>query len=389
MESKKISEFTRVTALTGNDEFLVIDVSETTGVNATNVGTPVKISLSALTDALISRKPQDGLKGYPGAKGQTGSFPSNSGDTGPRGQTGEPGLQGDRGQNGEDGEDGDVGEKGVAGSSGPQGIQGEPGPKGNFGDTGNDGTKGSKGYSPSVNTQALRGPKGNKGVVGTMGHAGTKGKKGIPGNSTIGIKGQRGNIGDSSFGTTGDTGDTGDKGTDGVKGYVGPIGISYKYNNSPKRTLILPNGDFSHARHLLESKNLPRDVYSYEWESQILTTSSTNSPDYSRRFLVFELDENNFSDYSYSKYNVEVDFESVITDGTSPVLTKTTLATTKNNTTYGTVGLDWYEDDNGNHHVMFFSVSPTGTNVPLLIKRAFVPYGTDHVGSKNLDNFRI
>ena len=389
MGSKKISEFTSVAALTGNDEFLIIDASDVTSANATSIGTPVKISLSTLADALISRIPQNGLKGYPGTKGQKGDWASNSGGSGPRGQKGEPGLQGDRGLTGEDGEDGNPGEKGVAGSLGQQGIQGEPGPKGNFGDKGNDGIKGSKGYSPSVNTQALRGPKGNKGIVGSMGRAGKKGEKGVPGDATIGIKGQRGDIGDSSFGTTGDKGNKGNKGTDGVKGSAGPIGTSYKYKNPPKRTLILPNGNFSHARHLLESKNLPKDVYSYEWESQILTTTSINSPDYSRRFLVFELDENNFSDYDYSKYNVEVDFEPVIIEGTSPVLTKTTLATTKNNTTYGIVGLDWYEDDRGNHHIMFFSVAPTGTNVPLLIKRVFVPYGSSHVGSKNLDNFRI
>ncbi len=76
MGSKKISEFTRAVALAGNDEFLVVDVSDSSSNNATNVGTPVKIRLSALADALITRTPQDGPKGNIGQKGQKGDFAS-------------------------------------------------------------------------------------------------------------------------------------------------------------------------------------------------------------------------------------------------------------------------------------------------------------------------
>lgn len=384
MGSKKISEFEPVDALTGNDEFLVIDASNVSGPDAFDIGTPSKTTLSNLDQVLVTKVPTPGSIGQKGEKGAPGSV----GTPGVVGDDGEIGLQGVLGNRGQDGAKGTTGQTGQRGSHGDMGQPGDEGDLGSPGQRGQPGPTGPKGYA-STHVVGARGDKGAKGYRGEVGETGYPGQKGIPGLPVMGPQGLRGDIGKIEIGPKGYKGQPGEVLPIGRMGDVGESGPPCAYSKSPKRTMRLPDGTFHHARYLFEVTKLPKNVYSYEWESDILDQAIGDISLHHRRFLIFQLDDTNFTDFSYSKYFVEVDFEPFITDQHSPVLSKVTLAAYRDGVTYGTVGLDWYKDGDGNHHIMFFSVSSNGNNNPIKIKKTFAHYGSVNVGTENLENFRI
>ena len=297
-------------------------------------------------------------------------------------------MQGIRGERGDDGDYGEVGNKGFKGQTGQNGSHGLKGDKGLIGDKGDTGPDGYKG-SLSLKSRGIRGEEGDTGKKGDTGPVGEKGLPGDLGLVNYGLKGERGDVGESSFGPRGEKGTQGSKGIKGDFGDKGVPGNSYVYLNSPRRTMILPTGEFRHPRHLYESPKFERNRLSFEWDSEILKSSDGNIGDYIRRFLIFELDSTNFTDHAYSKYLVEVDFEPFIFGNTSPVINKVTLSSVKNNQTFGDVGLDWFKDDTGSFHIMFFSVAPFGSNEPLMIKKVYTHIGSTLVGSQNTENFRI
>jgi hypothetical protein len=376
MSSKKISEFELANTLAGNDEFLLIDASAS--------GAPTKTTLSNLDQVLV-RQPSTGLsgqKGEPGIPGQTGS-------PGPIGELGEIGLQGSLGERGADGDEGASGSHGSPGLRGQVGLHGTTGNPGIPGQRGPQGPIGQKGYATTYDVVGHRGNKGNKGLPGQDGSPGPKGQLGIPGLPVVGRTGHRGDVGEILLGPKGLPGPSGPTAVPGQTGDPGESGAPYIYTNSPRRTLRLPDGKFSHARYLFEVSSTPTDVYSYEWESDLADHTLEDASLHRRRFLIFQLEDTNFTNFSYSKYFVEVDFEPFIVSQHSPVLSKVTLAAYHDDVTYGTVGLDWCKDTDGKHHVMFFSVSANGHNDPIKIKKIFTHYGSVKLGTENLENFRI
>ena len=371
----KISNLTDIETLAGEDEFLLIDKS----LISESADGATKVTVSVLADAIVSRLPIDGSRGDKGNLGEKGSKSDIIGDKGSHGDVGIQGPRGDRGFDGDDGDDGDVGIKGTSGQSGEHGDAGDTGETGLPGDTGR---KGYKGYMHEK-SRGLRGEPGDKGIKGQVGPTGERGERGESGNVNFGIKGFRGDIGESSYGNVGQTGTKGKKGEKGSLGDVGVEGHPYFYKKAPKRTIIHDNGEFQHARHLYQLQESPRDVYSVVWETDIVELGQHN-----KRFLVFELESTFMSDYEYSRYLVEVDFEPFLFGDSTPVLNKTALATSINDQTNGTINLDWFVGDE-KHHLSFFSVAVSGNNMQFLIKKIHTHTGTINMGSQNTENFRI
>ena len=115
-ENKKLSDLTRTTSLSGSDEFVVVDKSSTSGVDASSTGRTSKIRFDDLKNQIGSQ----------GQKGQTGdSVKGQKGQTGPQGDSvkGQKGQLGDsvKGQKGEIG----VGQKGETGQPGSSGVEGK------------------------------------------------------------------------------------------------------------------------------------------------------------------------------------------------------------------------------------------------------------------------
>ena len=372
----KISDLTDIGILAGEDEFLLIDRSL---VSDSSDGA-TKVTVSVLADAIVSRLPIDGSRGDKGNLGEKGTASQVIGDKGNRGDVG---IQGPRGDRGVDGDDGDAGSTGIKGVSGQSGVHGDSGDVGEKGLPGDKGSKGYKGYMHEK-SRGLRGEPGDKGIKGQKGPPGERGVKGEPGDVNFGVKGFRGDIGESSYGSKGEFGIKGKKGEKGSLGDVGVEGHPYFYKKAPKRTIIHDNGEFQHARHLYQLQEFPRNVYSIIWETDIVDIGQQN-----KRFLVFELDSTFMSNYEYSRYMVEVDFEPFLFGDSTPVLNKTTLATSINDHTNGTINLDWFVDDDGNHHLSFFSVAVSGNNIQYLIKKVLTHTGTTNMGSQNIENFRI
>lgn len=372
----KISDLTDIGILAGEDEFLLIDKSL---VSESSDGA-TKVNVSVLADAIVSRLPVDGSRGNKGNLGETGSKSDIIGD---KGKHGDVGMQGPRGDRGVDGDDGDSGDVGIKGSRGQSGEHGDPGYTGEKGVSGDKGSKGYKGYMHEK-SRGLRGELGDNGIKGQVGPTGERGEKGEPGNVNFGVKGFRGDIGESSYGSMGQLGSKGVKGEKGKLGDVGVEGHPFQYKKAPKRTIIHNSGRFQHARHLYQLQESPRDVYSVAWETDIVEHGQHN-----KRFLVFELESTFMSDYEYSRYLVEVDFEPFLFGDSTPVLNKTVLATSINDQTNGTINLDWFEGDDNKHYLSFFSVAVSGNNIQFLIKKIHTHTGTVNMGSQNIENFRI
>ena len=373
----KISDLDDIGILSGEDEFLLIDKSQ---ISDTSDGAG-KVNVAVLADAIIDRLPVDGEKGSTGNAGVIGD---NNNTSGEKGEVGDSGIQGPRGYRGIDGDDGDKGQFGLKGNEGQPGIHGDKGDKGPVGIKGEKGRTGYKGYMHEK-SRGIRGDKGDKGRKGTKGIIGQSGSKGEMGEVNFGVKGFRGDIGESVYGNQGSPGNKGKKGEKGPQGAVGEVGSPFQYKKSPRRTLLLENGKFQHGRHLYQIENSPQDVYSIDWQTDILETGQHN-----KRFLVFELDSTFLSKHEYSRYFVEVDFEPVLAGNSTPVLMKTTLATSVNDQTNGTIALDWFFDAESNkNYLSFFSVAVDGNNIQYLIKKIYTHTGISNLGSQNIQNFRI
>ena len=251
-QSKKISDLFRLTQLSENDEFVVVDKSTTGSAPETGLsGRTVKIAFKDLKEAVGTSGPQGeqgerGIQGIQGPRGDVGPI-GPIGPIGPLGDQGDIGPVGPIGPRGEKGAKGDIGPRGDVGprgpdgkaaAQGPQGIQGEKGVKGDTGPIGPIGPMGLTGKQGSVGRQGPkgdtgpRGPGGGIGATGQRGPAGPKGDKGDRGpagqDRGKGDTGERGLIGpmgpQGPRGIQGVKGPKGDKGDRGLSGGMGPQG---------------------------------------------------------------------------------------------------------------------------------------------------------------------
>jgi len=207
MSSKKISDLFRLTQLSDDDEFVVVDKSTTGVAPETGLGgRTTKVTFRDLKESVGTSGPQ-GPRGEIGPQGPVGEK-GEKGDIGPIGPSGGSGIEGPRGPIGPKGDTGPQGTRGLIGPKGDQGVQGPPGiaadrgPKGDTGDTGPRGATGSVGPQGPVGDRGPQGPmgqkgdKGDKGEQGPMGPAGKHAENGSPGPSgpqgPAGVKGDPG-----------------------------------------------------------------------------------------------------------------------------------------------------------------------------------------------------
>tara|TARA_B100000282_G_scaffold296535_1_gene278807 strand:- start:235 stop:1380 length:1146 start_codon:yes stop_codon:yes gene_type:complete len=368
-------------SLTDQSQLILVDAG-TSVQNGIDINSP-RLPINDLKFIVESHTDLGSLAGETGEKGQKGEkgFKGTSGDDGMfgiRGKTGETGDSGDKGELGfvgVKGDKGDVGDSGIDGKRGYTGIQGEKGIKGL---RGNQGEEGEMGETGDVGN---RGPKGAKGIIGETGDSapvvyGKTGNVGIPGKKVFGLKGYKGFRGPDSF-EKGQTGDRGD------------VGESYNYNITKKTFKETRLSPVKHGRLLL----------------LLMSTGSSNSISVSsndvlmqyilkRRFLVFELSNsnNNLLIEKYSNRYIEIDFEPFINNEQSPVMTKVCPIVTKKGNNIGTIGIDWYKDDNNEFNIMFFGVfadSHETVQIPVSSIYSFTSNHLYDVISGEYENLRI
>ena len=98
-DKKRISDFDQVSTISDDDEFILVDKSNTTDLDASSTGKTVKVSFADLKTSVGTQ----GQKGEIGVQGLTGQ----KGDVGPTGLTGTTGPTGPTGEKGQKGEPGD------------------------------------------------------------------------------------------------------------------------------------------------------------------------------------------------------------------------------------------------------------------------------------------
>jgi len=204
--SKKISDLFRLTQLSDDDEFVVVDKSTTGQAPETGLGgRTTKVTFKDLKESVGTSGPQGPI----GPAGPVGPI----GETGPVGPQGPRGVSGDAitGPVGPEGPIGPRGEAGPVGPVGPRGIMGPVGPAGQAADRGPKGDTGARGDRGPQGLQGPQGAKGDTGATGPMGRVGP-----------VGPAGKQGPMGPR--GATGAKGDKGDKGPPGTTGGVGPRG---------------------------------------------------------------------------------------------------------------------------------------------------------------------
>lgn len=217
MATKKISDLFKLSQLSEDDEFVVVDKSTTGSAPETGLGgRTTKVTFKDLKEAVGTSGPQGerGPQGNAGPQGPIGPV----GPIGPRGPAGGGGTQGERGPVGPIGPKGDpgpvgpVGPRGDAGPRGPSGAAADRGPKGDKGDTGARGAVGPQGPQGVAGERGATGPMGRQGEKGATGKTGPMGPKGKDGaNGATGATGQKG--------ATGATGPAGRAGIDSVRNY--------------------------------------------------------------------------------------------------------------------------------------------------------------------------
>lgn len=204
--SKKISDLFRLTQLSDDDEFVVVDKSTTGQAPETGLGgRTTKVTFKDLKESVGTSGPQGPI----GPAGPVGPI----GETGPVGPQGPRGVSGDA-ITGPVGPEGPIGPRGEVGPVGPVGPRGNIGPIGPAGQAADRGPKGDTGARGDRGPQGLQGPQGVKGDTGATGSMGRVGPNGPAGKQ--GPMGPRG--------ATGAKGDKGDRGPAGVTGGVGPQG---------------------------------------------------------------------------------------------------------------------------------------------------------------------
>ena len=169
-ENKKISELDQIQSLSNDDEFMVVDKSTTSGMDASSSGKTTRVTLNQLKEAVSA----SGAKGERGAQGAQGV-------QGPKGADGSQGSKGATGASG-------TSTNGVKGSTGATGARGPEGQKGATGATG----VGQKGATGSGGQKGANGSQGQKGATGATGSGGQKGATGAKG--TAGSPGSHGNV---------------------------------------------------------------------------------------------------------------------------------------------------------------------------------------------------
>ncbi|XP_025019833.1 collagen alpha-1(VII) chain-like, partial [Python bivittatus] len=219
------------------------------------------------------RKGDQGVQGFPGAPAMGVVGPSGKkgvrgeiGPVGPPGPKGHPGEQGEKGEKGSPGFGipgqlglkGEPGERGNVGLSGKPGQKGEKGPKGDQGEKGVPGEPGLRGKHGEEGRKGEPGIQGETGIPGKMGEKGTRGPLGLPGRP-----GERGMKGD--VGQPGKDGATGDKGDKGETGLPGPPGIPGETGPPVESTIFIKGekGDPGPAGKGMDIKDLERLLEAY------------------------------------------------------------------------------------------------------------------------------
>lgn len=244
MATKKISDLFKLSQLSEDDEFVVVDKSTTGSAPETGLGgRTTKVTFKDLKEAVGTSGPQ-GERGPQGNAGPQGPI----GPVGPMGPIGPIGGGGSQGERGPVGPIGPKGDQGVAGPVGPRGDSGPRGPSGAAADRGPKGDKGDTGARGAVGPQGSQGVPGERGATGPMGRQGDKGATGKTG--PMGPKGKDGANGATGAtgqtGKTGATGPTGRAGIDSVRNFCSdknwPIGRHLSYADEDTGGNFDPNG---------------------------------------------------------------------------------------------------------------------------------------------------
>jgi len=250
-----------------------------------------------------------------------------------------------------------VGDSGETGQHGTKGIKGRPGETGETGETGEDGFKGRRGFS-GINK------------IGRPGNVGSPGKKY---KGSIGYKGFKGNPSTRV----------------GQKGERGIAGSEYVYSDVRRSFKKSSDSAYFHGRMLsfLFSVNNSTTI-------SITSNSVLMSQIRNRRFLVFELSNNPSMLVSskYSNFFIEIDFESFISTGNSPVLTKSAPIYCKIGNEVGTIAFDWYKDNSNDYYINFFGVFTSSTQTMQLSIKTIYSFSSLHLNkiiAGEFENLRI
>jgi len=359
MDLKKLTANSNQSSLKIDDEFIVVSASKEYRLKFEQ--------LSSEIDKYESVSSEKGARGEQGDKGMYGI----RGEFGFPGDYGEPGLKGFKGAKG------NKGNQGIKGFRGQSGYNGEPGEPGVNASDGQKGLKGSNGV------------KGGPGEKGSSGDKGIKGSRGFPGTNKIGKPGDVGVPGEKITGKTGYKGYKGKSSTKkGQKGDRGETGRRYDYPDVRRSFKRTDKSPYQHSRMLAF-------LFSLNSSNSIAVTSNDVLMEQlrNRRFLVFDLVQtSNIISERYSSLLVEIDFEPFITNGHSPVLTKSGAVYCKNGTDVGVIGFDWYKDSSSDYHISFFGVfNTTDQTIQLPVKTiySFTSLHLKEVVGGEIENLRI